>query len=58
MIIFKKVKSKTPLTIAEAKEISVFLKSNSKEVIEKWNKVFILNQKVDCKKVTAKIKRV
>jgi hypothetical protein len=56
-IIFKKVKSKTPLTLAEAKEISVFLKSNAKEIIEKWNKVFILHQKVDCKKVKTKIKR-
>ena len=57
-IVFKKVKGKQPLTLAEAKEISVFLKSNANEVIEKWNKVFILNQKVDCKKVKTKIKRL
>jgi hypothetical protein len=57
-IIFKKVKNKDPLTLAEAREVSVFLKSNAKEVIEKWNKVFILNQKVDCKKVKTKIKRI
>jgi hypothetical protein len=57
-IIFKKVKIKLPLTLAEAKEIAVFLKSNANEVIEKWNKVFILNQKVDCKKVKTKIKRL
>jgi Domain of unknown function (DUF4160) len=57
-IIFKKVKGKLPLTLAEAKEIAVFLKSNANEVIEKWNKVFILNQKVDCKKVKTKIKRL
>jgi Domain of unknown function (DUF4160) len=56
-ILFKRVKGKEPLTLAEAREISVFLKSNINEVIEKWNKVFILNQKVDCKKVKTKIKR-
>jgi hypothetical protein len=57
-ILFKRVKGKEPLTLAEAREISVFLKSNSNEVIEKWNKVFILNQKVTCKKVKTKIKRM
>ncbi len=57
-IIFKKVKGKLPLTLVEAKEIAVFLKTNANEVIEKWNKVFILNQKVDCKKVKTKIKRL
>jgi hypothetical protein len=57
-IIFKKVKGKQPLTMAEAKEISVFLKKYADEVIEKWNQVFILNQKVDCKKVKTKIKRI
>ena len=56
-ILFKKIKGKEPLTYAEAKEISVFLKKYIDEVIDKWNKVFILNQKVDCKKVNAKIKR-
>jgi hypothetical protein len=56
-ILFKRVKGKQPLTLAEAKEVSVFLKSNVNEVIEKWNKVFILNQKVDCKKVNVKLKR-
>lgn len=57
-IIFKKIKGKEPLTLAEAREISVFLKKYIDEVIDKWNKVFILNQKVDCKKVKTKIKRL
>jgi hypothetical protein len=57
-ILFKKVKGKEPLTLSEAKEIAVFLKKYADEVIEKWNKVFILNQKVDCKKVKTKLKRM
>jgi hypothetical protein len=57
-ILFKKVKGKEPLTLSEAKEIAVFLKKYADEVIEKWNKVFILNQKVDCKKVKIKLKRM
>jgi hypothetical protein len=56
-IIFKKVEGKDPLTLPEAKEISVFLKKNTKKIIEKWNQVFILHQKVDCEKVKQKLKR-
>ena len=57
-ILFKKVKGKEPLTLSEAKEIALFLKKYADEIIEKWNKVFILNQKVDCKKVKIKLKRM
>lgn len=57
-ILFKKVKGKEPLTLSEAKEIALFLKKYADEVIVKWNKVFILNQKVDCKKVKRKLKRM
>ena len=56
-ILFKKVKGKGPLSLAEAKEIAVFLKTNANKIIEKSNKVFILNQKVDCEKIRVKIKR-
>ena len=35
VLLFKKVKGKESLTQSEAKEISVFLKSYSKQIIEK-----------------------
>ena len=41
---------KGALSLAKAKEIAVFLKRNANKIIEKRNKVFILNQKVDCEK--------
>ncbi|MEO7530276.1 MAG: DUF4160 domain-containing protein [Sediminibacterium sp.] len=56
-LVFKKVKGKEPLTLAEAREIAVFLKKYAGEIIEKWNKVFILNQQVDCEKIKVKLKR-
>ena len=47
---------KGALSLAKAKEIAVFLKRNANKIIEKRNKVFILNQKVDCEKIRVKIK--
>ena len=55
-ILFKKVMGKGALSLAKAKEIAVFLKRNANKIIEKRNKVFILNQKVDCEKIRVKIK--
>ncbi len=45
-LIFKKVKSKTPLSEAEAKEVAVFLKAYYKQIITKWQTVFIYHQRV------------
>lgn len=57
ILLFKLVKGKNPLTESEAKEVSVFLKSYHKAVIDKWNKVFVYHQKVDCEIISVKLKR-
>jgi ribosome-associated translation inhibitor RaiA len=40
-LLFKKVKGKKPLTISEANVVAIFLKSYYKEIIDKWEMVFI-----------------
>jgi hypothetical protein len=55
-LLFKKVKGKEPLTEKEAKEVSVFLKVYHKQIIDKWNKVFIYNQKVENEVIKEKIR--
>jgi hypothetical protein len=47
-LVFKKVKGKTPLSESEAKEVAVFLKLYHKEIIAKWQTVFIYHEKVKC----------
>jgi hypothetical protein len=56
-LIFKKVKSKPPLTAAEAKEVAVFLKAYYRKIIEKWQIVFILHKKVKCDVISKKLVR-
>lgn len=56
-LIFKKVKGKKPLTHAEAKEVSVFLKSYYEKIIEKWQTVFIYQKNVKCEIIKKKIIR-
>ncbi len=56
-LLFKKVKNKEPLTEKEVNEVSVFLKAYHKEIIEKWNKVFINHQVPDFEVITAKLKK-
>jgi hypothetical protein len=46
-LLFKKIKGKQPLTSGEAKEVAKFLRKYHKEIIEKWNKVFIYQQRVE-----------
>ena len=43
-LVFKKIKGKTPLTEAEANEVAVFLKAYYKQIIEKWETVFIFHK--------------
>jgi hypothetical protein len=54
-LLFKKVKGKKPLTEAEAKEVSVFLKAFYKQVVIKWETVFIYHKKVKCDVIRRKI---
>ena len=56
-LIFKKLKGKTPLTEAEAKEVSVFLKAYHKQIISKWQTVFIYHKKVSCQNINKKLNR-
>lgn len=56
-LLFKKVKQKEPLTQKEAKEVSVFLKVYYKQIIDKWNKVFIYHQKVENEVIKEKIRK-
>jgi Domain of unknown function (DUF4160) len=57
VLLFKKVKGKEPLTEVETKEVAVFLKEYHLKIIEKWNKVFVFHQKVDCEIVHAKLEK-
>ena len=56
-LVFKKVKGKTPLTEAEAKEVAVFLKAYYKKIIDKWQTVFIYHKKVKCEVINKKLGR-
>jgi hypothetical protein len=56
-LIFKKIKSKPPLTEAEAKEVAVFLKAYYKKIIDKWQTVFIYHKKVKCEVINKKLSR-
>ncbi len=56
-LIFKKVKVKTPLSEAEAKEVAVFLKAYYKQIITKWQTVFIYHQRVKCDVIKKKLRK-
>lgn len=57
ILIFKKVKGKRPLTLAQANEVSVFLKAYKSKIIEKWQQVFIFHKEVKCEVIRLKLKR-
>jgi len=56
-LIFKKIKGKLPLTEAEANEVAVFLKAYYKQIIEKWETVFIFHKSVKREVIRKKINR-
>jgi hypothetical protein len=56
-LLFKKVKGKKPLTITEANEVAVFLKTYYKKIIDKWEMVFIYHKNVKCDIINKKLNR-
>ena len=56
-LIFKKVKGKQPLTEAEANNVAVFLKAYHKQIIVKWETVFIYHKKVKCEIIVKNLNR-
>ena len=56
-LLFKKVRGKRPLTEAEAKEVAVFLKAYNKEIVSKWETVFIYHKKVKCDIVNKRLNK-
>ena len=50
-LIFKKVKGKQSITETEAKKVAVFLKAYHKEIITKWETVFIYHKRVKFEKI-------
>src|SRR5260221_9329851 len=56
-LLFKKVKGKQPMTLSQAREISVFLKTYKKEIIEKWQQVFIHHKEINCEVIRKKLNR-
>lgn len=56
-LLFKKIKGKPPLTSGEASEVAVFLKAYVDEIIEKWNKVFIYQQRVESEAIKKRLRR-
>lgn len=56
-LVFKKVKGKLPLTEAEAKEVAVFVKAYYRQIIEKWEAVFIFHKRIKCEIIRKKINK-
>jgi hypothetical protein len=56
-LLFKEVKGRKPLTEEEAKEVAVFLKTYYKQVIVKWEMVFIYHKKVKCDVIKKRLSR-
>jgi hypothetical protein len=56
-LVFRKIKGKTPLTEAEANEVAVFLKAYDKQIIEKWQTVFIFHKSVKCEVIRKKLRK-
>ena len=56
-LLFKKIKGKKPLTEAEAKDVAFFLKAYYKQVVTKWEMVFIYHKKVKCDIIDKKMNR-
>jgi len=56
-LLFKKVKGRKPLTEAEANEVAVFLKKYYKQVVTKWEMVFIYHKKVKCDVIAKRMNR-
>ena len=52
---WKKVKGKTELGGSEKVETGAFIEKYHAEIIEKWQKVFILHQRVTCEKINKRI---
>lgn len=57
-LLYKKVKGKPSLTEAEAKEVSFFLKSYYKKIIDKWQTVFIYHQKIKCEVINKRLNKI
>jgi hypothetical protein len=56
-LVFKRIRGKTPLTEQQSREVGVFLKEYHSEIIEKWQRVFIRQERVKCEVIRTKIKR-
>jgi hypothetical protein len=56
LLIFKRIRGRKPLTEKEARDISVFLKSYHKQIIQKWEEVFIYHKRVKFEVVSKRLK--
>ena len=56
-LLFKKVRGKKPLTQSEAGEVAVFLKAYYKEIVSKWEMVFIYHKSVKCDIVNKRLNK-
>jgi len=48
---WRKVKGKKELSGKEKLEAGIFIEKYNTEILEKWQKVFILHQRVECEKI-------
>jgi hypothetical protein len=48
---WRKVRSKNHLTEQEKIKAGIFIEKHYSQIVEKWQKVFILHQKVSCEKI-------
>ena len=57
ILIFKRVRGKRPITLAQAREVGIFLKNYRERIIDRWQQVFIRNEAVACEVIRTKLKR-
>ena len=56
-LVFKKIKGKASLSHQQAREVGAFLKEYHTEIIEKWQRVFIRQERVRCEVIRTKVKK-
>ena len=54
---WKKIKGKKELSGKEKLEAGIFIEKYHKQILAKWQQVFILHQKVTCEKINRKVSK-
>ncbi len=55
-VLIKKVRGKEPLPLSKAKDFEMFIEHYSEQIVQKWIDCFVYRKKVDCERITKRIK--